>query len=190
MSPSVYRWYRQAEGEWLGGAGLSAAELRGRRLGLGMSQRQLAAELGVTPTTLARWERGERAISNPVLVRLALEHLADRAAASRRPVPPPAPAAELIGRDQELAALSVMLAEPAVRLVTLTGAGGAGKTVLALAALSQAAAKRGDGACLVELAHLPAGAPAQAVSAAFAAAVGVREGAGEPVAGTGTPALR
>lgn len=53
------------------GAGLSAAELRAGRLGLGMTQRQLAAELGVTPTTLARWERGERAISNPVLVRLA-----------------------------------------------------------------------------------------------------------------------
>ena len=55
------------------GAGLSAAELRAGRLGLGMTQRQLAAELGVAPTTLARWERGERAISNPVLVRLALD---------------------------------------------------------------------------------------------------------------------
>ncbi len=119
------------------GAGLSAAELRAGRLGLGMTQRQLAAELGVTPTTLARWERGERAISNPVLVRLALDHLGDRAAAARRPVPLPAPATELIGRDRELASLAALLADPAVRLVTLTGAGGAGKTVLALAALRQ-----------------------------------------------------
>ena len=190
MSPSVYRWYWQAEGEWLVGAGLSAAELRDRRLGLGMSQRQLAAELGVTPTTLARWERGERAISNPVLVRLALDHLDDRAAAGRRPAALPAPAAELIGRDRELAALSALLGESAVRLVTLTGAGGAGKTALALAALPKAAARRGDGACLVELAHLPAGAPAGAVSAAFAAAIGVREAAGEPLARTVTQALR
>jgi predicted ATPase/DNA-binding CsgD family transcriptional regulator/DNA-binding XRE family transcriptional regulator len=186
----VYRWYRQAEGEWLVGAGLSAAELRAGRLGLGMTQRQLAAELGVTPTTLARWERGERAISNPVLVRLALDHLADRAATARRPVPLPAPATELIGRDRELASLAALLADPVVRLVTLTGAGGAGKTVLALAALRRAAGQRGDGACLVELADLPAGARAEAVAAAFAAALGVRETGGEPLARTLTQALR
>lgn len=172
------------------GAGLSAAELRDRRLGLGMSQRQLAAEFGVTPTTLARWERGERAISNPVLVRLALDHLDDRAAAGRRPAPLPAPGAELIGRDRELAALCALLAEPAVRLVTLTGTGGAGKTVLALAALAKAAAQRADGACLVELAPLAAGGPAEAVPAAFAAALGVREAVGEPLARAVTQALR
>jgi predicted ATPase/DNA-binding CsgD family transcriptional regulator/DNA-binding XRE family transcriptional regulator len=172
------------------GAGLSAAELRAGRLGLGMTQRQLAAELGVTPTTLARWERGERAISNPVLVRLALDHLGDRAAAARRPVPLPAPVTELIGRDRELESLSVLLADPAVRLVTLTGAGGAGKTVLALAALRRAANQRADGTCLVELADLPAGAPAQAVARAFAAALGVRESGAEPLARTLTQALR
>jgi len=172
------------------GAGLSAAELRAGRLGLGMTQRQLAAELGVTPTTLARWERGERAISNPVLVRLALDHLGDRAAAARRPVPLPAPVTELIGRDRELASLSALLADPAVRLVTLTGAGGAGKTVLALAALRAAANQRASGACLVELADLPAGAAAQAVARAFAAALGVRESGAEPLARTLAQALR
>jgi predicted ATPase/DNA-binding CsgD family transcriptional regulator len=190
LAPLVYRWYRHGEGEGLVGAGLSAAELRARRLGLGMTQRQLAADLGVTPTTLARWERGERAISNPVLVRLALDHLGDRAAAARRPVPLPAPATELIGRDRELASLTALLADPAVRLVTLTGAGGAGKTVLALAALRRVASQRTDGACLVELADLPAGAPAEAVAAAFAAALGVREAGGEPLARTLAQALR
>jgi non-specific serine/threonine protein kinase len=190
LTPLVYRWYRHGEGEGLVGAGLSAAELRARRLGLGMTQRQLAADLGVTPTTLARWERGERAISNPVLVRLALDHLGDRAAAARRPVPLPAPATELIGRDRELASLTALLADPAVRLVTLTGAGGAGKTVLALAALRRAASQRTSGACLVELADLPAGAPAEAVAAVFAAALGVREAGGEPLARTLAQALR
>ena len=151
MSPSVYRWYWQAEGEWLVGAGLSAAELRDRRLGLGMSQRQLADELGVTPTTLARWERGERTISNPVLVRLALDHLAtgprrrrSRAALARLP---------LIGRDRDLAAVSALLARR----------GPAGDADRARAARarrrwrsprSKAAAPRGDGACLVELADI------------------------------------
>ena len=62
------------------GMPLPAAELRSRRRKLGMSQRRLAAELGVTATTVARWERGERAISNAVLVRLALDHLAGQAA--------------------------------------------------------------------------------------------------------------
>ena len=62
---------------------LSAAELRSRRLGLGMSQRSLAAEFGVTVTTVARWERGERAISSALLVRLALELLESRASQPR-----------------------------------------------------------------------------------------------------------
>jgi predicted ATPase/DNA-binding CsgD family transcriptional regulator/DNA-binding XRE family transcriptional regulator len=172
------------------GAVLSAAELRARRLGLGMSQRQLAVELGITPTTLARWERGERAISNSVLVRLALDQLDDRAAAARLPAPLPAPATELIGREREMAALAALLADPAVRLVTLTGAGGAGKTALALAAASKAAGQRADGACLVELAHLTAGASAETVAAAFAAALGVREAGGEALARTVTRALR
>jgi predicted ATPase/DNA-binding SARP family transcriptional activator len=46
---------------------------------------------------------------------------------------PPAPL-PLIGRDEELAALTAFLADPATRLVTITGPGGIGKTRLALAA--------------------------------------------------------
>jgi predicted ATPase/class 3 adenylate cyclase len=46
----------------------------------------------------------------------------------------PAPVTPLVGRDGELAALQAMLARPQVRLVTLIGPGGVGKTRLALAA--------------------------------------------------------
>ena len=44
----------------------------------------------------------------------------------------PQPTTSLVGRDVELARLLDMLADPAVRLVTLTGPGGVGKTRLAL----------------------------------------------------------
>jgi predicted ATPase/class 3 adenylate cyclase len=52
----------------------------------------------------------------------------------------PVPATPLIGRDEDLARLVAALAGPGVRLVTLTGTGGVGKTRLALAA----AAARGQ----------------------------------------------
>jgi len=46
----------------------------------------------------------------------------------------PVPATPLIGRDDDLARLRAVLSGPGVRLVTLTGTGGVGKTRLALAA--------------------------------------------------------
>jgi predicted ATPase len=48
------------------------------------------------------------------------------------PCPPPAPRTRIIGRAREVSAVSEMLTSGSARLVTLTGAGGSGKTRLAL----------------------------------------------------------
>jgi predicted ATPase/DNA-binding SARP family transcriptional activator len=70
----------------------------------------------------------------------------------------PAPPNPLIGRGHELEMLQDLLLAPNVRLVTVTGTGGIGKTRLALAAARQAAEEFAEGVCLVPLApiHDPA----------------------------------
>lgn len=64
---------------------------------------------------------------------------------------PPQRPAVMIGRDEELAAASTMLAMPRVRLVTLTGPGGVGKTRLAQSIAAESIRHFTDGACWVSL---------------------------------------
>ncbi len=63
----------------------------------------------------------------------------------------PEPITSLIGREQELAALTRLLADPSVRLLTLVGPGGVGKTRLALRAASMVADEFDDGVSFVDL---------------------------------------
>ncbi len=91
----------------------------------------------------------------------------------------PAQLTPLIGRDRDVAALTRRLAD--ARLVTLTGAGGSGKTRLALAVaedLARGASPYDGGVWLVELAGL---ADPDLVPQAIADAVGVRETADRAV---------
>ncbi len=64
----------------------------------------------------------------------------------------PAPLTSFIGRDELLSEIAAMLREPAVRLVTLTGPGGIGKTRLASQLAAQTRDDFPNGRYLVELA--------------------------------------
>ena len=83
----------------------------------------------------------------------------------------PEPPTPLVGRHDDVACVVDLLSRPEVRLVTLTGPGGTGKTRLALAAADQLAASFSDGALWVELA--PITDPEVAISA-IAQAAGAR----------------
>src|SRR5438445_9831538 len=73
----------------------------------------------------------------------------------REQAPPhtlPAQLTPLIGREQEVAAACTLLRRTEVRLVTLTGTGGIGKTRLALQVATDLLADFADGVCFVSLA--------------------------------------
>jgi predicted ATPase/class 3 adenylate cyclase len=83
-----------------------------------------------------------------------------------------------LGRDDEVAEVSTLLRRPDVRLLTLTGPGGSGKTRLALQVAADAIDEFADGVFFVALAPLTD--PAL-VPSAIAAAFGVREEGGRPL---------
>jgi predicted ATPase len=92
--------------------------------------------------------------------------------ARRRP-PLPLPATPFVGRTAEIEHLRGLLADDAVRLVTLTGAGGIGKSRLALEVAAGLDEQFRDGVELVSLASVKE--PGLVVSA-IAGALGVRTG--------------
>ncbi len=135
--------------------------------------RLLARALQIPPReheAFLRFARGERADAPA----LPSDVAAPGARPMRGPTNLPAPTTALIGRQQELAAVRSLLERTDVRLVTLTGPGGVGKSRLALA---MADALRGtfvDGIFVVALA--PINQP-ELVLSAIAQALEVQEAA-------------
>ncbi len=121
--------------------------LRRYRIAAGLTQEELAERAGVGTRGISDLERGARGLPRKDTLQLLLQALdlspADRTAlstAAQRSSAPtrrdasdryssvPAPLTPLIGRETEIAAVTALLKNPAVRLLTLTGPGGTGKT--------------------------------------------------------------
>ena len=93
----------------------------------------------------------------------------------------PAPQTALVGRRRELDEIGALLRSADVRLVTLTGAGGSGKTRLAFQVAHNLADAFPDGVYFVDLAHLR---DTALVPTTIAHALGVEERSGEELAHT------
>jgi predicted ATPase/class 3 adenylate cyclase len=96
----------------------------------------------------------------------------------------PAQLASFIGRERELSEVRALAGSS--RLVTLTGAGGSGKTRLSLQAAAELLDGSGDGVWLVELAAVS---DEDAVAPAICAALGIAAQPGRPVLETLLDAL-
>ncbi len=88
----------------------------------------------------------------------------------------PAPLTPIIGRAQEVSAVCTLLLDPGVRLVTLTGTGGVGKTRLGIQVASEICAHFQDGCRFITLSTLAS--PDLLVSA-IAHALGLKESHGQ-----------
>jgi predicted ATPase/DNA-binding CsgD family transcriptional regulator/DNA-binding XRE family transcriptional regulator len=152
-------------------------QLRRHRERASLTQEELAARAGLTAMAVSALERGDRRRPYPNTVRALADALAlvgpDRAefvaAVPRRADAPtlvevadlgaeataglPPQPTPLLGRDEEFAVVRDQLLAPEVRLLTLVGAGGVGKTRLAMAVAGALAghAAFADGACFVDL---------------------------------------
>jgi predicted ATPase/DNA-binding XRE family transcriptional regulator len=142
--------------------------LKKLRAAAGMTQEELADRAGISARTVSDIERGLRTVVHGDTARrlapalgLHDEERAKFEAVARRlvddthqPGDLPIPPTRLLGRARELASITARLQSLEVRLLTLTGPGGIGKTRLALEAAAQAQGLFGGGVFFVALGDL------------------------------------
>jgi predicted ATPase/DNA-binding XRE family transcriptional regulator len=166
------------------------AQLKALREAAGFTQEELATIAGLSVHAVSALERGERRRPHLETVR-ALSAALDLPGATRDAffasartpthatavdelsrVSLPLPLTALLGREADLQTLRHWLADPAARLITLTGPGGAGKTRLALE-LARAIAD--EGPTLVAFTPLAAIRNPAFVASAIAEALGLSD---------------
>jgi predicted ATPase/DNA-binding XRE family transcriptional regulator len=178
-----------------------AGLLRQLRAEARLTQEELAAAAGVGTRSVSDLERGTHATAHKDTALLLADALslagpvrvlfvaaargkapAAEVLAARRGVPSPArhnvpaPLTSFLGREGDLARLDGLLGQ--ARLVTLTGAGGAGKTRLAVEFAAGVVERFADGVWLADLAGIS---DPGLVAAQVMGALGVRQEAGMPV---------
>jgi predicted ATPase/DNA-binding XRE family transcriptional regulator len=190
--------------------------LRRFRLAAGLTQEELAERAQISPRAISDLERGLRSRPWRDTIQFLAEALkldagerAQLEGAARRPAAPPAESPEpsadsvivgartnlpeqttsFVGRETEIAEIRRLLLDPspAARLITLTGAGGCGKTRLALQVASGIVDHFPDGVWLVELAPLT---DPVLVAQTVALTLGIREMSGVPLLRTLAERLR
>jgi predicted ATPase/DNA-binding CsgD family transcriptional regulator/DNA-binding XRE family transcriptional regulator len=172
------------------------ARLQRAREAAGLSQEDLAARAALSPNAVGALERGARRHPNPATVRALAVALAmtdaERAAlvasVPRRGQTPadeptsvrnvPASLSPLIGREAEVGAVSTLLRGDEIRLVTLTGPGGVGKSRLALQVADRLRVEFDDGICFVALDPIR---DPGLLTATIAESLGLREMGGRPL---------
>lgn len=172
------------------------AHLRRLRDAAGLTQEELAERAGLTAKAISDLERGRRRHPYPHTVRSLADALglseeergslfaavpkrgdAGPAAPSAVPEPTlPSPPTLLVGRERELAGVRNLLRRREMRLLTLTGTGGVGKTRLAIQAARESADLFPDGVVFVALA--PLNEPTLVIPT-VARSLGLREGEGQ-----------
>ena len=130
-----------------------------RLLGDGLSNPEIAERLVVSPQTV-KWyvkevysKLGVHSRDEALALLDAIEPVTEPAASSTSHNLP-APVTSLVGRSKEIAALRALLRDPSVRLVTLLGPPGIGKTRLSIETAHRLIAEFPDGLFFVALAPL------------------------------------